>query len=132
MDHFCKGRVALLGDAGFCASPLSGQGTSLAIIGAYVLAGELASAGGDYARAFRAYEGEMKPFIETNQLLGQQASDRMTGEGSVVSGLVGKVMQAILSYAPGKLVQWMINLSSKRIQRAASSIEIRDYPRRDS
>lgn len=107
---------------------MSGQGTSLAIVGAYVLAGELANAGVDYEKAFRAYEAEMKPFIETNQRLGQQASDRMTSQGSVLSGLTGKVMQAVLNYAPGKLVQWMINLSSKRIQRAARSIEIKDYP----
>src|SRR5262249_42840444 len=46
MDHWCQGRVALVGDAGYCASPMSGQGTSLALIGAYVLAGELAAASG--------------------------------------------------------------------------------------
>src|SRR6516164_3852518 len=44
MDHWSKGRVVLVGDAGYCASPMSGQGTSLALIGAYVLAGELAAA----------------------------------------------------------------------------------------
>ena len=36
-----QGRVTLVGDAGYCPSPLSGQGTSLALVGAYVLAGEL-------------------------------------------------------------------------------------------
>jgi len=128
MDHFCKGRIALVGDAGFCASPLSGQGTSLAIVGAYVLAGELAKAEGDHVKAFRAFEAEMKPFIETNQRLGQQASDRMTSQGGLVSKLVGKTMQAVLNYAPGKVVRWMINISSKRIQRAARSIVIKDYP----
>jgi len=42
LDRWSDGRVALLGDAAFCPSPFSGQGTSLAIVGAYVLAGELA------------------------------------------------------------------------------------------
>src|SRR5262249_15610856 len=37
MDHWSQGRVVLVGDAGYCASPMSGQGTSLALIGAYVL-----------------------------------------------------------------------------------------------
>ena len=41
MDHWSIGRVALVGDAGYCCSPLSGQGTSVALLGAYVLAGEL-------------------------------------------------------------------------------------------
>ena len=127
MDHFCKGRVALVGDAGYCASPLSGQGTSLAIIGAYVLAGELAKAGGDHRRGFQSYEKELKPFIQTNQRLGQQASDRMTTQGSFISVLTGKIMQTVLNRAPGKVVQWMIHLSSKQIQRAARSIEIKDY-----
>src|SRR5262249_40402861 len=47
--------VVLVGDAGYCASPMSGQGTSLALIGAYVLAGE-AAASGAYQAAFRQYE----------------------------------------------------------------------------
>ncbi|OBA90899.1 FAD-binding monooxygenase, partial [Mycobacteriaceae bacterium 1482268.1] len=41
MPSWTSGRVALVGDAGYCASPLSGMGTSLALVGAYILAGEL-------------------------------------------------------------------------------------------
>ncbi|GCE46237.1 2-polyprenyl-6-methoxyphenol hydroxylase-like FAD-dependent oxidoreductase [Thermosporothrix hazakensis] len=52
MDRWSAGRIALLGDAAYCPSPASGQGTSLALIGAYVLAGELALASGDYTTAF--------------------------------------------------------------------------------
>ena len=43
MDHWSIGRVALVGDAAYCCSPLSGQGTSVALLGAYILAGELKS-----------------------------------------------------------------------------------------
>lgn len=57
------GRVALVGDAGYCASPLSGMGTSLALVGAYVLAGELRAANGDHATAFARYDTEMAPYI---------------------------------------------------------------------
>jgi 2-polyprenyl-6-methoxyphenol hydroxylase-like FAD-dependent oxidoreductase len=60
MAHWSQGRVVLVGDAGYCASPLSGQGTSLALIGAYVLAGELAAASGAYQAAFRQYEKEIR------------------------------------------------------------------------
>jgi len=62
MDHWSRGRVVLVGDAGYCASPMSGQGTSLALIGAYVLAGELAAASGAYQTAFDQYEKEMRSF----------------------------------------------------------------------
>ena len=44
MAAWTSGRVALVGDAGYCASPLSGMGTSLALVGAYLLAGELGPA----------------------------------------------------------------------------------------
>lgn len=69
MDSWSTGRVALVGDAGYCASPLSGQGTSLAMVGAYVLAGELKAAGGDHAAAFDGYRAEMLAFVEANQHL---------------------------------------------------------------
>jgi 2-polyprenyl-6-methoxyphenol hydroxylase-like FAD-dependent oxidoreductase len=67
MDRWSHGRVALVGDAGYCPSPMSGQGTSLAIVGAYVLAQELARGG--HVEAFSAYEARMRPFVERNQAL---------------------------------------------------------------
>jgi 2-polyprenyl-6-methoxyphenol hydroxylase-like FAD-dependent oxidoreductase len=48
MDTWAQGRVALIGDACFCPSLLAGQGSALSMTGAYVLAGELKKAGGDY------------------------------------------------------------------------------------
>ncbi|MFI9011209.1 FAD-dependent monooxygenase [Actinosynnema sp. NPDC053489] len=69
MDRWTSGRVALVGDAGYCASALSGQGTGLALVGAYVLADELGRAGTDHATAFDAYERRMRPFVELNQAL---------------------------------------------------------------
>jgi len=67
MTNWSKGRIALLGDAAFCVSLLAGQGSALAMISAYVLAGELAAAGGQYRQAFDAYEARLRPFIETKQ-----------------------------------------------------------------
>jgi 2-polyprenyl-6-methoxyphenol hydroxylase-like FAD-dependent oxidoreductase len=77
MDRWSTGRVALVGDAAYCASPASGQGTSLAIVGAYVLAGELAAAGADHAAGFAAYETRMRPFAAANQALGPANVKRM-------------------------------------------------------
>lgn len=69
MDRWSTGRVALIGDAAHCASPLSGQGSSLALVGAYVLAGELAAAGGDHGRAFAGYEAALRRYVAENQAL---------------------------------------------------------------
>ncbi|HEX4725351.1 MAG TPA: FAD-dependent monooxygenase [Pseudonocardiaceae bacterium] len=69
MDSWSRGRVALLGDAACCPSPLTGLGTSLALVGAYVLAGELAAARGDCRHAFARYEEIMRPYVTTGQQL---------------------------------------------------------------
>ncbi|MFD8141760.1 FAD-dependent monooxygenase [Streptomyces sp. NPDC059708] len=71
MDRWSSGRVALLGDAAFSSSPMSGQGTGLALVGAYVLAGELAAAAWDPGTGFARYEARMRPFVEANQEIGR-------------------------------------------------------------
>lgn len=71
MPTIAQGRVTLAGDAGYCASPLSGMGTSLALVGAYVLAGELGDAGSLDAERIQAalqrYESVMRPYIDRCQ-----------------------------------------------------------------
>lgn len=63
-SSWSKGRVALIGDAAFCNATFGGAGTSLALIGAYVLAGELAGAG-DVHAALARYQRAMQPFVAT-------------------------------------------------------------------
>ncbi|TQM35621.1 FAD-dependent monooxygenase [Pseudonocardia cypriaca] len=71
MDRWSSGRVGLLGDAAFSSSPMSGGGTGLALVGAYLLAGELAGAGWDPEVGFAAYEARMRSFVEANQEIGR-------------------------------------------------------------
>jgi 2-polyprenyl-6-methoxyphenol hydroxylase-like FAD-dependent oxidoreductase len=71
MNRWSKDRIVLVGDAGYCPSLLSGQGSTLAITGAYILAGELKEANGDYNIAFERYEDIFKPFIESKQKIAQ-------------------------------------------------------------
>jgi 2-polyprenyl-6-methoxyphenol hydroxylase-like FAD-dependent oxidoreductase len=61
------GRVALVGDAAYCPSLLAGSGAALAMLGGYVLAGELKRAQGDHALGLRCYEQRLRPFIEGKQ-----------------------------------------------------------------
>jgi 2-polyprenyl-6-methoxyphenol hydroxylase-like FAD-dependent oxidoreductase len=67
MERWSKGRVMLIGDAASAVSLLAGEGTGLGLTEAYVLAGELARAGGDYDTAFRRHEERLRPFIEGKQ-----------------------------------------------------------------
>jgi 2-polyprenyl-6-methoxyphenol hydroxylase-like FAD-dependent oxidoreductase len=67
MPRWTRGRVALLGDAAYCPSLLAGAGSAYAMLGAYVLAGELHKADGDYRRAFAAYEKNLAGFIQRQQ-----------------------------------------------------------------
>jgi 2-polyprenyl-6-methoxyphenol hydroxylase-like FAD-dependent oxidoreductase len=61
-----QGRVVLVGDAAHCPTPMTGQGTSLALVGAFVLGQELRRHGDDYATAFARYEERMRPFVAAN------------------------------------------------------------------
>ncbi len=61
------GRVALVGDAAWCASPASGAGAELALVGAYRLAGELASAGADHRVAFARYQDSHRKLVTRKQ-----------------------------------------------------------------
>ncbi|MFJ4837899.1 FAD-dependent monooxygenase [Streptomyces sp. NPDC088746] len=83
MDRWSHGRVALLGDAGYCPSPLSGQGTSLALVGAHVLADSLAQASGDHTAAFARYEDRMRDFVALNQALATENPGGPASEASV-------------------------------------------------
>ncbi len=71
MDRWHIGRVGLLGDAAYSASPMSGGGTGLALVGAYLLAGELAGAHWDPAAGFAGYEERMSDYVAANQEIGR-------------------------------------------------------------
>jgi 2-polyprenyl-6-methoxyphenol hydroxylase-like FAD-dependent oxidoreductase len=78
MDRWSSGRVALIGDAAFCASPMSGAGTGLALVGSYLLAGELASADWDPAIGFARYEARMRDYVDANQEIGRMHVQMLT------------------------------------------------------
>ncbi len=123
MPHWTKHRIALVGDAAYAPSFLSGQGTSLALVAAYVLAGELALAKGNHVQAFANYERTMRPFVETNQRLA------VRGAGAIMipttrAGLW--LRNRALAFAP-LLSRLPINLDAG-VQRAANAIALADYP----
>jgi 2-polyprenyl-6-methoxyphenol hydroxylase-like FAD-dependent oxidoreductase len=125
MPQWSQGRVVLVGDAAYCASPMSGQGTSISLIGAYVLAGELAAAGADVPRGLAEFEKLMRPFVTANQALGLRSAKRMRSgdRKSIGEWLVRLLMRLV----PGRMTEWIIRRSTERITQAANAIRLRDY-----
>lgn len=69
MKQLVEGRVVLIGDAGYCPTPFTGMGTTASLIGAYVLAGELARHANDIEAGLKAYDEVMRAPIEECQAL---------------------------------------------------------------
>ncbi|WP_305789947.1 FAD-dependent monooxygenase [Symbioplanes lichenis] len=94
MPRWSTGRVALVGDAAYAPSFLTGQGTSLGLVGAYMLAGALASHD-DHEQAFAAYERDTRPYVQANQgLVGEGDSilfpateEALAGRNRMLRGL---------------------------------------------
>lgn len=97
MNSWTKGRVALVGDAGYSPSPLSGQGNNLAFVGAYILAGELKAANGNYIQAFARYNALLRSFVEANQKFGVWASESFLVEDEVSKEIADERSNKILS-----------------------------------
>lgn len=113
-----KGRVALLGDAASCVSLLAGQGAALAMVGAYILAGELHRAGGDYSLAFARYQQLFGPFV-----LGKQnAALRLAGFFAPQSRLSMLIRNQVLNLMS---IPWISALAIGRD--LADRIAIPDY-----
>lgn len=128
LDRWSTGRVALVGDAAYCASVASGQGTSLALVGAYVLAGELAAAS-DHVEGFANYEAALRGFVDANQKLGPANIKRMV-LASKAQVRLSMLFLSLLSRLPGK--DRLIAKAVEPIHRAANVISLKDYPVRCS
>lgn len=119
MDRWSKGSVVLLGDAGYCASPMSGMGTSMAVIGAYILAGELKEAEGNHVIAFAKYETQMRPLVTACQKLAEGAEWFVPQTRFKL--WMSQQIWKILPYTPWK--NMMIEMPLK----AANTISLKDY-----
>jgi 2-polyprenyl-6-methoxyphenol hydroxylase-like FAD-dependent oxidoreductase len=96
LTRWTQGRTALIGDAAACVSLLAGQGSILAMVEAYVLAGELHSCGGDYAAAFARYEQRLMPLLRRKQKSAEQFASSFapkTAFGIAFRSLVVRLME---------------------------------------
>jgi 2-polyprenyl-6-methoxyphenol hydroxylase-like FAD-dependent oxidoreductase len=120
MDSWSSGRTVLVGDAAYCPSPMSGMGTSLALVGAYVLAGELAAAHGDHRVAFARYEKEMREYVRRGQEQVNGASGFLLPKSRSQVWLRNQFIR-VLPYMPWK------GLIAGGVQKAADAITLKEY-----
>lgn len=106
-EQWSKGRVVITGDAAWCATPIAGKGTDLAMAGAYVLAGELSKAE-DYQEAFKNYEKIMRPYVDKCQKLPPGIPGIVYPESKWGVTLLNKVIKV----AGSKSVKYVMNLFS--------------------
>jgi 2-polyprenyl-6-methoxyphenol hydroxylase-like FAD-dependent oxidoreductase len=112
--QYTSGRVALVGDAAY-GNTLGGVGTGLAVVGAYVLAGELAVAGGDHPIAYARYNEIMRRYAK---IAGQSNAGRFLAPQTAL-GIRAR--------------NWFLgsrafDLMMKYADNASNDIELQDYP----
>jgi 2-polyprenyl-6-methoxyphenol hydroxylase-like FAD-dependent oxidoreductase len=117
MRSWHTGRVALVGDAAYCPSPMTGQGTSLAMIGAYALARALGN-GRDPAAGLASYERAMREFVARNQEVARGAA-RSFAPASAFGAWFRNLNLRLLPYLPWR--DAVLRLAMRDIARAATA-----------
>lgn len=119
MDHYSKGRVVLIGDAGYGAT-CGGMGAGMGMVAAYVLAGELAAANGDHTVAFPAYEAQITGYAKECQKVAGNAGMFLaprTARGITMRDKFHKLLTR----------PFFIRFLDKMSRKAAESIDLKDY-----
>ena len=119
VDQWWRGRSVLLGDAGYCGSPLTGMGTSMSLVGAYVLAGELAATPDDHEAAFARYQEEMRAYVKQCQELPPGGAKGMAPDSRFMIWMRNQSMR-MMNHWPMK------NVLAKQFQKA-DAITLKDY-----
>ena len=120
LDKWSKGRVVLVGDAAWAAGA-GGGGTGLAMIGGYVLAGELAT-NSSYHKAFAAYEEVVRPAAKAGQNQARHTGSFFAPESRRGISNRKYVYRALNTKPLNGLLTWLVN-------RSADSLRLPDYTR---
>ncbi len=119
MKRWSNGSVVLTGDAAWCPTGVSGIGTSLAIVGSYVLAGELYKTN-DKLAALRSYEAIMRPFVKEGQNIPKIVPRMLWPQNAFEL----KLMRAAMRVANNPLVK---KLCASSFARDSNQIELPHY-----
>lgn len=125
MDTWTRGRVTLVGDAGLCPGPAVGGSTSLAVLAAYVLAGELAAARGDHERAFVNYEREMIDIVRQSRVFALGAAKTLIPSSRLGVWALTEGARLVTAL-PGWVSRALAKLNTKGV-RMHDSMVVKDY-----
>lgn len=121
VPYWSRGRVVLLGDAAHGAT-LGGMGTGAAVVGAYVLAGELAVSGGDHRVAFARYETKLWKYATTCQKNGNRVGRFLAPRTARGLAIRNRLFN----------VRWFVDLNLELGKKVTSDIPLETYPGTDS
>jgi 2-polyprenyl-6-methoxyphenol hydroxylase-like FAD-dependent oxidoreductase len=119
VGQWYRGRTVLLGDAGYCGSPLAGLGTAMALVAAYVLAGELSATPDDHEAAFARYQEEMGAYVKQCQALPPGGVKGFAPNGALM------IRMRNLSMA--MMTRWPMRALVARQFQKADAITLKDY-----
>ena len=122
MDSWINGRVTLVGDAGYSPGPAVGGGTSIAMVGAYVLAQELARAGRNYQAGLRAYQDRMRSLAAQARSIGHSTMSTLIPRTAVQVRLVPELLR-LVTRLPTRVQQRLFQLQATPA-RALDSIKL--------
>lgn len=125
LDSWSRGRVTLVGDAGYCPGPAVGGSTSIAVLGAYILARELAQANGDYTQAFAAYEQQMADPVTRSRAFARVAAKSIVPSSATGVWALTRGAQ-LISLLPAGLSKAVAKLNTKGA-RLHDSMRYKDY-----
>jgi 2-polyprenyl-6-methoxyphenol hydroxylase-like FAD-dependent oxidoreductase len=117
-----EGRVAIVGDAAYCATPIAGKGTDLAMAGAYILAGEIAMAS-THQEAFTAYENKMRPYVGKCQQLPPGIPKLVYPQSKLGVG----ILNGLVSLVGSKAGKWVMGLFGGKEKTPKVEIVLPDY-----
>ena len=130
MNIWSRRRVTLVGDAGYCPGAAVGGSTSLAVLGAYVLAGELARADGDHLRAFAAYELQMHQPVHLSRAFARGAAKTIIPGSRAGVWALTRGLQ-LISLVPGSLSRTLAKMNTKGV-RMYDSMQVPDYSKSET
>ncbi len=124
LDTWQRGRIGLVGDAGFCPGPAVGGGTSLAVVTAYILAGELAAARSDLPSGLRNYERSVRRLVDLSRAIGPKMMRSLIPSGPTALRLV-PLAAALAPKLPTPVQRFI--WSQNAVGKALSSVPLPDY-----
>lgn len=119
MPCWSQGRVVLIGDAAYSCQAM---GTSLAMVGAYILAREIKESNGNFTIAFDTYEKNMRKFVEAAQDLAEENQQAFTE-----SSLRMKIQLYLMEILPKKIIQYFTDRGKRQMKEVANSLTLEPF-----